>query len=149
LDQTRLISTNDGWEQVYSDISAVHDYMASGEKFLEKYADKEAILCKSAVGRMLYCEGTEYEGQPVLITEYGGIAMDTGKAGWGYNGLVKGEEDFLKRYESITRAIQNTPYIRGYCYTQLTDVFQEINGLLTMDREFKINPDEVRKINNR
>lgn len=147
LDQTRLISTNDGWEQIYGDICAVHDYMASGEGFLVKYEDRDAILSKSAGSRMIYCEGEEYDGQPVLITEYGGIAMETEEEGWGYNGKVKDEKEFLRRYESITKAIMNTPYIRGYCYTQLTDVFQEINGLLTMDRRFKVNPEEIRRIN--
>jgi hypothetical protein len=73
--------------------------------------------------------------------------METEEEGWGYNGKVKDEKEFLRRYESITKAIMNTPYIRGYCYTQLTDVFQEINGLLTMDRRFKVNPEEIRRIN--
>ena len=148
LDGTRLISSNDGWEQVQTDICAVHDYMASGDKFLPKYADKEKILNSAATNRMLFSEGNCYEGQPVMITEYGGIAFETeDRSSWGYNGMVKTEVEFLKRYKNITEAIRNTPYVVGYCYTQLTDVFQEVNGLLTMERKFKINPDEVKKIN--
>ncbi len=44
-------------------------------------------------------------------------------------------------------AIRNTPYISGYCYTQLTDVMQEVNGLMTMDRRIKIDPEEIKKVN--
>jgi hypothetical protein len=60
---------------------------------------------------------------------------------------VKNEEEFLKRYKSITDAVRKIDYVRGYCYTQLTDVFQEINGLLTMDRSYKIESDKVSEIN--
>jgi hypothetical protein len=95
---------------------------------------------------MIYAKGTEYSGQPVLITEFGGIAFE-GKDGWGYNGAVKDEASFLERFDSITSAIKDIPYIQGYCYTQLTDVMQEVNGLMTADRKMKIDIEEVRKVN--
>jgi hypothetical protein len=97
---------------------------------------------------MLYAQGSEYEGQPILLTEYGGIAFESeDKDNWGYNGAVRDEEGFLKRYSSITGAVKDMKYIRGYCYTQLTDVMQEINGLLTADRKPKVSVEAVRKIN--
>ena len=148
MDSTRLISTNDGWEQVKSDICAIHDYTAWGEQFKPRYQDKEKLLDTSVGWRMVYAQGTEYEGQPILVTEYGGIAFESeDKENWGYFGAVKDEETFLKRFESITGAIKETKYIRGYCYTQLTDVMQEINGLLTADRKLKISEEEFRKLN--
>lgn len=146
LDGTRLVSTNDGWEQVHADICAIHDYVARGEDFTKKYKDKEEAVRTSIGRRMIYSQGTAYEGQPVVITEFGGIAFE-GKEGWGYNGAVKDEESFLERFDSITSAIRNTPYIQGFCYTQLTDVMQEVNGMMTADRKMKVNIEAVREIN--
>lgn len=146
LDGTRLVSTNDGWEQVHADICGIHDYIAKGEDFSKKYINVENAMKASTGHRMIYSQGTEYNGQPVLITEFGGIAFE-GKDGWGYNGAVKDEASFLKRFDSITSAIKNMPYIQGYCYTQLTDVMQEVNGLMTADRKVKVDIEEVRRIN--
>jgi hypothetical protein len=149
LDNTRLVSNNDGWEQVTdSDICGIHDYCAWGDKFTENYKDIDRILSTRADWRMLYSEGHQYDGKPILITEYGGIAFEsTDKKNWGYHGAVKTEEEFMKRYSSITGAIRTTKFICGYCYTQLTDVMQEINGLMTYDRKVKVDPEKVRCVN--
>jgi beta-galactosidase/beta-glucuronidase len=149
LDGTRLVSSNDGWEQVTSDINAVHDYVARGEAFEKKYSDNEKLFEGSVDWRMLYAEGEKYNGEPVIITEYGGIAFANNASGqnWGYGYGVKDEEDFFERYEGLLKAIKNTPYIRGYCYTQLTDVLQEVNGLMTPDRKMKVDIKRVKKAN--
>lgn len=149
LDDTRLISTNDGWEMVdTTDIVGIHDYVAWGENFTPRYLDMETLLESDAQGRMLYAEGNQYLGQPILLTEYGGIAFeDKSKESWGYYGAVKDEGSFFKRYSSITGAIKGIQYIRGYCYTQLTDVMQEVNGLMTADRKVKIDVEKFREIN--
>ena len=95
-------------------------------------------------------KGYDHHGKPKLLTEYGGIAMakDSGDGNWGYNGAAKDEAAFLERFEAITQAFKHMPGFVGYCYTQLTDVFQEVNGLLDMDRNPKANIDEIRRINN-
>lgn len=149
LDSMRLVSTNDGWEQVKSDINAIHDYEARGEAFAKKYADPTKLYEGSVSWRMLYADDTKYEGQPVMITEYGGIAFASNADGenWGYGYGVKDEADFFERYEGLVKAIRNTPYIRGYCYTQLTDVMQEVNGLMTADRKMKVDIERVKKVN--
>ena len=80
------------------------------------------------------------------MTEYGGIAFanigEQGEMGgtqtWGYHGKVADEEAFFARFQSVTDAIRAIPYCQGYCYTQLTDVMQEINGVLTADRRPKV-----------
>ena len=59
----------------------------------------------------------------------------------------KTEADFLRRFEAITQAFKHMPDFRGYCYTQLTDVFQEVNGLLDMHRNPKVSIDKIREIN--
>ena len=150
LDGTRLVSGNDGWEQASSDLVTVHDYNAWPEQLSPDYQSEETIL-KGAPGggRIISAEGYDHAGKPKLLTEYGGIAMqkDAGGENWGYNGAVRDEESFLQRFEAITQAFKHMPGFRGYCYTQLTDVFQEVNGLLDMDRNPKASVDKIREIN--
>ena len=148
LDGTRLVSTNDGWENVKADFCSMHDYIAWGEQFTERYGNIEDLLEFNAPIRPRFAVGYENISQPILLTEFGGIAFESGDGeAWGYGSAVKDEESFLKRYESITAAVRKISYIKGYCYTQLTDVMQEINGLMTMDRKLKVNIDEIRRIN--
>ena len=98
--------------------------------------------------RAAYEQGYGYKGEPVLISEYGGIAFeDNDKESWGYGEKVKTEEDFLERYKALTVGIKSLPYVCGYCYTQLSDVQQEKNGFLTEERRFKVNPEKIRAIN--
>ena len=80
------------------------------------------------------------------MSEYGGIAIDSNE-GWGYGKQVKDEEEFLDRFKKLTKSIRNIPYISGYCYTQLTDVQQEINGLMDAERNYKIEPNKIKNIN--
>lgn len=149
LDKTRLISNNDGWEQVnQTDIYGIHDYRPFGDRFAADYADPEKIFETTPAARLMMADGHPFEDKPIMVTEFGGIALQSGKGDfWGYNGLEKDEEDFLKRYGSLIRGLGEIPYLQGFCYTQLTDVFQEQNGLLNMDRTYKIDPEKVRKIN--
>ena len=65
---------------------------------------------------------------------------------WGYT-AAESEEDFLRRLKAVISAMQQSPLVQGYCYTQLTDVEQEINGLMTYDRQFKTEPEKILKIN--
>ena len=150
LDGTRIVSGNDGWEQAATDLLTVHDYTAWPEQLSPEYGSVDTICDGNpGSGRIVTACGYDHRGKPMLITEYGGIAMakDAGDGNWGYNGAAKNEEAFLKRFEAITQAFKHMPGFVGYCYTQLTDVFQEVNGLLDMDRNPKANIDEIRRIN--
>ena len=149
LDHMRPVIVNDGWEHTISDIITLHDYEEFGDRFLTRYSDKEKIVNNEIAfnhAKHAMAKGYQYKGQPIIISEYGGIAFDSEK-GWGYGNQVKNEADFLSRYESITHGIKNTPYISGFCYTQLTDVQQEINGLLSEDRLPKVDLKKIRTIN--
>ena len=106
--------------------------------------------------RPTYAKGVTPTGdEAFLLTEYGGIAfVNVGLQGelggmetWGYHGKVPDEESFFRRFEAVTDAIRQTPYCQGYCYTQLTDVMQEINGVLTPQREPKVNVERFRRAN--
>ncbi len=151
LDGTRFVSGNDGWEQAETDIVTAHDYTAYNKDLRhEDYEDAEifGLGCPNK-SRTVTADNYDNTGKPCLLTEYGGIAFskDSGNGNWGYNGAVNDEEVFLARYDDITTAFKSLPYIRGYCYTQLTDVFQEVNGLLDMDRNPKVSVDKIRAIN--
>ena len=75
------------------------------------------------------------------------MQKDSTGGNWGYNGAEKTEADFLARFEAITQAFKHMPGFCGTCYTQLTDVFQEVNGLLDMERNPKADLAEIRRIN--
>ncbi|MFE5318540.1 glycoside hydrolase family 2 protein [Paenibacillus sp. NPDC056579] len=148
-DQMRPVIVNDGWEHTISDIITLHDYEEFGAALEARYKDKDVLLSNEVCHdkhRFPFADGYSYNGQPVIISEYGGIAFKS-EEGWGYGNQVKNEEEFLARYEGITQAIKNLDYVSGFCYTQLTDVQQEVNGLLTINREPKIDMEKIRKIN--
>ncbi|MEK4667886.1 glycoside hydrolase family 2 protein [Niallia sp. FSL R7-0271] len=150
-DQMRPVITNDGWEHTISDIITLHDYEEFGKAFTKRYENKEHVLSnKMQFNKDFYpfAENYAYKGQPIIISEFGGIAFQT-EEGWGYGNQVKDEEAFFKRFEEIHYAIQDLDYVVGYCYTQLTDVQQELNGLLTIDRKPKVSVSRVSEVNTR
>lgn len=149
IDPNRPVIVNDGWEHTISDIITLHDYEESGDVLLERYADSSSVLGRAASfnnWKYAMAQGYEYRGQPVIVSEFGGIAFDSGD-GWGYGEQVSSTDAFIERFRKITQAIKDTPYICGYCYTQITDVQQEVNGLLTADRTPKIPLEVIRKAN--
>jgi beta-galactosidase/beta-glucuronidase len=151
-DKYRPVICNDGWEHTISDIITLHDYVEKGEEFLERYGEYLQEILDNEVFYNLYksafADGYTYQGQPIIMSEYGGIAFDKGE-GWGYGNKVVTKEDFIKRFDAITTAIKKIDIISGFCYTQVTDVQQEVNGLMDMDRNFKVEPETLKEINER
>lgn len=138
LDTTRLVISNDGWEHAISDLLTIHDYESAGDVLRERYAAVESTLAGMPSERFLYSPGFSYRGEPIYVTEFGGIAFKTGDGeGWGYSG-ASDEQDFIERFRAVIEAMHQSPIIQGYCYTQLTDVEQEMNGLLTYQRKPKV-----------
>ena len=153
LDDTRLVVGNDGWEMTETDICAVHAYNHGNKEEVEKYnyfvdalSTKEKILASQMCRRKLYCHGFAHQGEPILLTEFGGIGYSIKDKGWGYTSVATAEE-FVEDYKRVMDALYQSEVIMGYCYTQLSDVEQEINGLITYDRKFKCDPAEIRRIN--
>ncbi len=153
FDSMRPVISNDGWEHTHSDIVTLHDYESSGKEFAKRYMElKNEILNNEYFGneyRGAFADGYKYNGQPVIISEFGGIAIDNNSEGWGYGDKAKSEREFFNRFEQITDAIKSLPYVCGYCYTQLTDVQQEVNGLLTEERKCKVDINKIRNINDK
>lgn len=143
LDGTRLVSVNDGWEQTRTDVYGLHDYAAYGNILAAHFADAHTLDKGSNDHRLCRAEGyPRRENEALLVTEYGGIAFADGDdQSWGYHDKVRDEEAFFARYESLQKAMFEIPGCQGYCYTQLTDVQQETNGLLTPDRKPKVDPE--------
>lgn len=148
LDTTRLVISNDGWEHAQTDLLTIHDYESSGEVLQERYSTQDSILAATPAKRDLYTTGFTHQGQPILLTEYGGVAFrKSDAAGWGYS-TAGDEAEFVQRFREIVEAVMASPVLQGYCYTQLTDVEQEINGLLTYDRQPKTDLNTIAAINN-
>jgi Beta-galactosidase/beta-glucuronidase len=149
FDPYRPVITNDGWEHTVSDILTLHDYVETKEEFEKRYSNKDEILNNEISfnhWKYAFADGYEYQGQPVIVSEFGGIAFQT-EAGWGYGNQVASDDAFLNRFRNIHQAIKDRDYIVGYCYTQITDVQQEVNGLLTADRKPKIPLEKIREVN--
>jgi beta-galactosidase/beta-glucuronidase len=147
LDPTRPVVSNDGWEMVATDLLGIHDYEWKREVLEDRYGSMEKALRFMPAGRRLTVEGFPYDGQPILVTEFGGIAYKkSAREGWGYSG-ANNDEDFAERLRAVIHPLLGSGIVQGYCYTQLTDVEQEINGLLTYDREPKIPLELIKAIN--
>ena len=144
LDTTRPVVSNDGWEHALTDVCAIHDYR-DAEAMRKAYATAESAVAATPAGRPVYVPGHAHRGEPILITEFGGIAFANEEGGWGYT-TVAGPDEFLQRYESVIDALLACEPVRGFCYTQLTDVEQEVNGLLTYDRRPKADLARIRAI---
>ncbi|GBG09701.1 glycoside hydrolase family 2 [Paenibacillus agaridevorans] len=146
LDPTRIVISNDGWEHMKSDLLTIHDYEWREEKLNERYVDTETAIHARPADRQLYVGGTEYENEPIIVSEFGGISFKKSHwEGWGYSG-AENDEDFLSRLAAVIRPMLQSPVVQGFCYTQLTDVEQEINGLLTYDRKPKVPLEQIKRI---
>jgi beta-galactosidase/beta-glucuronidase len=154
LDATRLVIENDGWEHVdTTDVFGIHDYARTGEMLHKKYAvldNPNARIPDNS--RAALVPGYEYNGSPIFLSEFGGIAYrapgsPVPEGAWGYSGVEKTPQDALARLRGLYEAIARVPRIIGICYTQLTDVEQEINGLLTYDRKPKFDVNAIKEIN--
>jgi hypothetical protein len=146
LDPDRIVISNDGWEHMKSDLLTIHDYEWRESVLQERYCTTERAVEARPSERQLHVGNTVYEGEPIVVSEFGGIAYKKSEwDGWGYSG-ADSDEDFLKRLRAVVNPLLASPVVQGFCYTQLTDVEQEINGLLTYAREAKVPLEEIRKI---
>ena len=151
LDPTRPIVGNDGWDNFVGDIFGVHDYSFDGSVLHERYSSFAAVERTlhevQPSHHALVLPGYRREDEPIMLTEFGGINYHPNGDGPGYGyGTVVDSESYLAKYRELIDAIISSPAIAGFCYTQLTDVEQETNGLLTANREPKLNIADVHDI---
>jgi beta-galactosidase/beta-glucuronidase len=145
LDPTRPVIGNDGWESVATDIIGIHDYDDQPDRVARRYGTEEIprlFKRERPGGRLLLLEGQVQE-QPIMLTEFGGIAYSPDTAHtWGYS-RTDTEEEFAKRYLHLLRVVRSLPMLAGFCYTQFADTYQEANGLLYADRTPKIPVEQI------
>lgn len=147
LDPTRLVMSNDGWEQTTPDVLGIHDYNSQKAILSKRYASVENVLQFRSGGRALFAAGYAYAGQPIMNTECGGIFFDVeDKTGWGYTN-AENRQHFYRLYHGVVSSFLESPVVQGFCYTQLTDVMQEQNGLLDYDHRPKFDPAVIKAIN--
>ena len=142
LDPTRPVIGNDGWESIATDILAIHDYDNRPQRLAKRYGPEVKLTDlfdrQRPGGRVLTLDGYPHQGQPIMLTEFGGIAyanqeQDRADKVWGYVRSSNISELQL-RYTALLEAVNQVEMFSGFCYTQLTDTFQEANGLLYADR---------------
>ncbi len=150
---SRLVISNDGWEHTVSDVLTFHNYAEKYQTLVDFFTpnlkliyDGQNAECISNF-KNFYAGEYRYGGQPVMFSEFAGIAFDCDtSSGWGYGDSVATSEDFLNKYQGQLQFILDRNEIRGFCMTQLTDVFQEKNGLYTMERRPKMDINAVKKL---
>ena len=147
IDPTRPIVTNSGSYPCRSDVHDVHDYEQDPVKFREYYSHIGEGVVKCQIFRKQPDRIFYDPSKPIFVSEYGGIRwVDGNEDGWGYGVSVKTKEEFLERFEGLTDVLLDNKDIFACCYTQLTDVEQEQNGLLTYERDFKFPPETISSI---
>lgn len=150
LDRSRPVIDTSGYQHVETDIYDVHNYDQNPETFAGVFA---AFAQGGEPFRNRPDRDAPYQGQPYFVSEYGGIWWNPGQAdelGWGYGGVSgrpQSPEEFLTRYRLLTEALLQHPRMCAFCYTQLYDIEQEVNGLYTYDRVAKFDPALLHAIN--
>jgi len=149
LDPTRPVIDASGYVHVITDIYDIHHYEQDVEKFRALFAPLQAGEPQK-VFRNFPKEDVAYDGTlPYFVSEYGGIWWNPEQAAdakaWGYGQRPATPEEFLCRFDGLNKALLDNPGICGFCYTQLTDVEQEVNGLYTYDRRPKFDPAVIKR----
>ncbi len=143
LDPSRPVVSNDGWQHTTTDLCTIHDYNPA-HALRRRYRGVGTALDPAAHPHPLYLPGFEYRGEPLMVSEFGGVAV-AGGTGFGWL-EASGPEDLVSTYRELVEALMDKGPVEGFCYTQLTDVEQEQNGLLTFDRRPKADPELIRAI---
>jgi hypothetical protein len=175
IDATRPVVDNSGWSHVDTDIADSHHYepeaglfLGAWEAFHRPGAPEHHRLLRSWNGqhegrtwygpgyrRPFFAGDRAYRGQPIVVSEWGGFFLDGADPAATpvapvlaqRRGVAPDGAAFLARYASMIAAFDSLPDLAGDCWTQLTDIEDEPNGLLTEDRTPKLDPERVRALN--
>ena len=150
LDPSRPVIGNDGWESVATDLIGIHDYDDQPARMMRRYGgedDEARMLRRERPGGRVLILGREAAtcGLPLVLTEFGGIALGgVEDESWGYS-RARTPEQFLAAYRALLTVVRNLPALAGFCYTQFADTYQEVNGLLHADRTPKAPVEAIAK----
>jgi beta-galactosidase/beta-glucuronidase len=161
IDSTRPVIDNDGWEHTdITDVCAIHDYTPTAKKLKVRYKDTlgggelpEKVWISD---RPLFVAGSQYRGQPIVLSEVGGfltipneIPREQRDMLYQFYDSFESPGELVIKYRDLMKGIASLQFLAGFCYTQLTDIEQEINGLLTYDRQPKAPPARFAEIHRR
>jgi beta-galactosidase/beta-glucuronidase len=158
MDTTRPVLDTSGYAHriAESDVYDSHDYEQVVEKFRANHAglaDENPFLNKPEERRPEdkgKATSIPYGGQPYFVSEFGGIWWNPnakeGEDSWGYGNRPKSLDEFHARFDGLFSTLLDDPKMFAYCYTQLTDVYQEQNGIYTFDRKPKFDMDRIRAV---
>lgn len=149
MDSTRPVNDASGDCHVKTDIWSVHNYERNPDRLKEQFTferGKEPYRNTMDRKDWLAC----YDGQPYMVDEFGGLAWirESERKGnsWGYGSEIKSMEEFYKILQDEVDAIKDSKHVVGFCYTQLTDVEQEQNGIYYYDRTSKFDMKRIKAI---
>ena len=160
MDGTRPVLDASGYSHrvAGADVYDSHDYNQDPETFRESHAglaEGKPYLNNATgwgfparlVGNVQW--SIPYRGQPYFVSEFGGIwwnpDVKEGEDSWGYGDRPKDLEAFYERFEKLCTILLDDVNMFGYCYTQLTDIYQEQNGIYKFDRSTKFDLERIRK----
>lgn len=147
LDPSRLVIGNDGWESSATDVIGVHDYEGDATHMRMRYGPtikpREVVDQRWSGGRILTLDGYPHRGQPICLTEFGGIAIaEPNSTAWGYQ-VCRSAAEYEALVCNLIETARVTEMFSGFCYTQFADTYQEKNGLLREDRSPKISINRI------
>ncbi len=159
MDSTRPVLDTSGYSHRVpeADVYDSHDYTQDPETFRARHAglaEGEPYLNSAdswglperMVGNINW--SIPYRGQPYFVSEFGGIwwnpEVKAGEDSWGYGERPRDLEEFYDRFEKLCAILLDDVNMFGYCYTQLTDILQEQNGIYKYDRGLKFDLERIR-----
>ena len=155
LDPTRPVNTASGDFHAMTDIWAVHNYARGKDlRVLDKPEGEAWSMYEQGASWTRHWKDVPYhvyDGQPYMLDEFGGLAWVPPERRhadntWGYGNEIKTEDEFFSILKEQVTEITNIKRITGFCYTQLTDVEQEQNGVYYYDRTSKFDTKKFRDI---
>jgi hypothetical protein len=146
LDPTRPVIGNDGWESVTTDIIGIHDYDDQPDRIARRYATEgtrpRLFRRERPGGRLLVLEDHPHADHPIVLSEFGGLAVSSPSGTWGYS-CCDTPEQLGERYTKLLQAVRSLERLSGFCYTQFADTYHEANGLLWADRSPKFPLEQI------
>ena len=148
LDPSRPVNETSGYVHVKTDLWTAHNYTEAADKLKEEM-DTEPIWCNEPDTELQF-----YNGQPYIVDEWGGVrylpeeAKPFADNSWGYGNTAMTADKALERIDAAAKVLVEHPKLQGYCYTQLTDIEQEENGVYNYDRTPKFDAEKLAAIFN-
>jgi hypothetical protein len=146
-DKTRPVIDTSGYHHVETDIYDSHNYEQDPEKFAAAF---RPLAAGGEAWRNDPDHHCAHAGEPYFVSEYGGTWWNPGQSGeqaWGYGDRPRSEQELVARFRALTETLLFHPRMCAFCYTQLYDIEQEVNGLYTYDRRAKLDPAVFEAIN--